>query len=140
MNNVIAIVLFGCIAPISIIGQCVRDDVITANLRGADTDSQTKQPIPGADVSVWKGHSSEGKLIGHITTDVKGGFNLPKLKSGRYTLSITFPHLDRIVTRLTISKRSNKSGFLQVLLAPPDLSGTDSCEGTITVITTDSDH
>lgn len=134
MKNLAAIFLLACVSAISSSAQCVRDDVVVASLRGNVTDNTSKQSIPDVTVSVRKGNGSDGKLIAQTETDATGNFEISKLKRGQYSLSVTYPNFDRIVVRLIITKRTTGRDFLQIMLAPPDFSGTDSCEGDATVI------
>lgn len=114
--------------------QCVRDDVVISSLRGIVVDTNEKRPVANVLISVKKGR----KPIAEVLTDASGNFDLTKLKRGQYELTVSYPNFDRIATRLEITKRKSKPEHLQVTIAPPDLSGTDSCEGTATVVSKQS--
>lgn len=129
MKNVVVFSFVIAFAAIPGFAQCVRDDVIISLLRGNAIDSYFKQAIAGVTVSVRKGSGSEDKVVAETHTDVSGDFDLSKLKKGRYTISVKYPNFDHIVTRLTVTKLTDRQEYLQIILAPPDLSGTDTCEG-----------
>lgn len=114
--------------------QCIRDEVRISRLQGRVAYPGDGGPIAGASVSVRKPDQSENKPVAETDTDSAGNFELPRLKPGKYILSISYPNLDPIITRLTIKSRQQQGDFLQVELAPTDFSGTDSCEGNTKVI------
>jgi hypothetical protein len=132
MNCLVFVVLF-TVSSISGYTQCVREDVRVSRLRGQVVEQRNGNPIAGVVISVKKSDPAENKPISERKTDSAGNFDLSNIRPGKYILSVTFPYLDGIITRLTVTRRQRSGNFLKVNLAPPDLSGTDSCEGDIKV-------
>jgi hypothetical protein len=116
------------------LSQCVRSEVMVARLQGHVYVSPIDEPLSEVRITVLPRDPANVKPIAEVVTDELGRFDLPQLNNGKYILSITYPDLDKIVTRLSIVRQRKGSESLRITLAVPDFAGTDSCEGDIRVI------
>ncbi|HMQ04208.1 MAG TPA: carboxypeptidase-like regulatory domain-containing protein [Pyrinomonadaceae bacterium] len=133
MRSVCRLLILGFLA-FSIDAQCVRGDLEVSSVSGRVVeDTQFATPVKGVSVVITQ-DKYRGKTIANTLTDDQGNFELPNIKGGKYLLSIRFPNFDPIVTRLRVRKSNREFGALLARIAPPDLSGTDSCEGSVSVV------
>jgi hypothetical protein len=107
---------------------------MVSRLQGQVYIAPINEPLAEVTITVLPRDPANVKPIAEVVTDELGRFDLPQLNNGKYILSITYPDLEKIVTRLSIVRQRKASESLRVTLAVPDFARTDSCEGDIRVI------
>ncbi|CAN5346808.1 hypothetical protein BH10ACI2_BH10ACI2_25480 [soil metagenome] len=113
--------------------QCVRDPIKANYVQGevfGILNENRKEAFSGVSITVLKGK----KPVAKTKTDKLGRFSTGYLKPGNYDIDIYFPGLMRIVTTLTVTKKtkSDRPDKIFVRLEPPG-SGHDSCGGSVKV-------
>lgn len=60
-------------------------------ITGTVTNENTKDPIPGVEVKI---KNEDGDIVGTVTTEEDGSYELPDLPDGDYTIIVTYPDPD----------------------------------------------
>ena len=81
-------------------------------LQGKVTDSETKEPIPFANVIVEK----DGKVIGGGSTNIDGNYKIKPLPAGYYSVKISYVGYSKLETR-GVAINSDKIRFLDIKLS-----------------------
>ena len=120
--------------------QCVRRGDLKTNSLGGKTiavyqGSDRKDNFPRVSIVVSKETKGDRVVIAEGLTDSMGLFAFPNISPGKYIFEAYAQHFDKISLRLKVTRRSRneKEKFLMVALGVTDFSGTDSCEGYVTV-------
>jgi 5-hydroxyisourate hydrolase-like protein (transthyretin family) len=131
------VAVFVLLAAQTIRSQCVRDQIKADRLRGQVLIVDSNQPLPGVVIKLLRAKGDVRETVVEATAGAEGRFDVGFVSRGKYFLEVREPGFDTIVTEVKIVKSAlnARSSFLTIRLAPPDYSGTDSCEGSVGVST-----
>jgi len=129
-----------CFGVVESHSQCVRvDNLKTNSLTGRTIavyqGTDRKDDLPGVSIVVSKETKDDRVVVVEGKTDSNGLFAFSDISPGKYIFEAFATNFDKISLRLKITRRSRneKRKVLLVALGPTIPSGTDSCEGYVTV-------
>lgn len=81
-------------------------------IRGTIVDNETQQPLDFVNVALYKGDTET--MAAGVVTDAKGGFVLPQVPNGKYTLKISFVGYNQLSLPLKIDSKELNMGVIKL--------------------------